>query len=180
MSRPATDGKPVLSLAEQGRPATARTTAATAPALVGTASGRLAPGWTAQLTSVAKGDGRGLLGVNCSVPDAEFWFPGASMAKERQDYVHLTNPDDIPAVVDVELYGKAGLLRTTVTEGIPVPAGSSVPVLLSTLTTDVAEDVTVRVATRSGRVGAAAAGGRPPPPAPLRGGAGARARPRGS
>ncbi|MFE5855117.1 DUF5719 family protein [Streptomyces sp. NPDC056500] len=155
VSRPATDGKPVLSLAQQGRPATARTTAATAPALVGTASGRLAPGWTAQLTSVAKGDGRGLLGVNCSVPDAEFWFPGASMAKERQDYVHLTNPDDIPAVVDVELYGKAGLLRTTVTEGIPVPAGSSVPVLLSTLTTDVAEDVTVRVATRSGRVGAA-------------------------
>ncbi|MCM2390065.1 DUF5719 family protein [Streptomyces albipurpureus] len=150
-----TEGKPVVSLTEPGRPAAVKSRVGGAPALIGTATGRLAPGWSAQLTSVAAGDARGLLGVSCTAPHADFWFPGASTAKERQDYVHLTNPDDIPAVVDIELYGKGGALRTTVTEGIPVPAGSSIPVLLSTLTAEAAADVTVHVATRSGRVGAA-------------------------
>lgn len=154
VSKP-TEGRPVVSLSEPGRPAAASSRAAGAPALIGTATGRLAPGWTAQLTSAVGGDARGLLGVSCTAPHADFWFPGASTAKERQDYVHLTNPDDIPAVVDIELYGKGGALRTTVTEGIPVPAGSSIPVLLSTLTAEAAADVTVHVATRSGRVGAA-------------------------
>lgn len=39
-------------------------------------------------------------------------------------------------------------------EGITVPARSSVPVLISTLTSEVADDVTIHVTTRTGRVGA--------------------------
>ncbi|MEV6398728.1 DUF5719 family protein [Streptomyces sp. NPDC051907] len=148
-------GKPLLALKEPGKPVAAKESGADAPALVGAATGRLAPGWTAQQTTkVTAGGARGLLGVSCTAPGTDFWFPGASLAKERQDYVHLTNPDDTAAVADIELYGKDGALKTTLNDGIPVPAGSSVPVLLSTLTSERAADVTVHVTTRSGRVGA--------------------------
>ncbi|NUK38155.1 hypothetical protein HRW16_28605 [Streptomyces lunaelactis] len=147
--------KALLALKEPGKPAAAKASGGEAPALVGTATGSLAPGWTAQqTTTVTAGGARGLLGVSCTAPDTDFWFPGASTAEARQDYVHLTNPDATPAVADIELYGKDGTLKTTLTEGIPVPAGSSVPVLLSTLTADPAGDVTVHVTTRTGRVGA--------------------------
>ncbi|UYQ62449.1 DUF5719 family protein [Streptomyces peucetius] len=152
--KPASD-KPFLALKEPGKPVSAEESGGQAPALVGTATGSLAPGWTTQQTTmVSAGSGRGLLGVSCTAPDTDFWFPGASLADKRQDYVHLTNPDEATAVVDVELYGKDGVLKSTVAEGIPVPGGAGLPVLLSTLTGDPAEDVTVHVTTRTGRVGA--------------------------
>lgn len=96
-----------------------------------------------------------MLGTRCTAPDTDFWFPGASTSADRQDYVHLTNPDDTAAVADIELYGKDGAIKSDVGEGITVPAGSSVPVLLSTLAPDPADNVTVHVSTRTGRVGAA-------------------------
>ncbi|MFD8306251.1 DUF5719 family protein [Streptomyces sp. NPDC059690] len=149
-------GKPVLTPKEPGTPVTGDTSGAGTPALIGTAEGKFAPGWAVQeTTEVAAGTGRGLLGVNCTAPDTEFWFPGASTAADRTDYVHLTNPDDSAAVVDIELYGKDGALKSTVGEGITVPPHSSDPVLLSTLTDEKQTDVTVHVNVRSGRVGAA-------------------------
>ncbi|MEV4976700.1 DUF5719 family protein [Streptomyces scopuliridis] len=152
---PAKD-KPFVSLKEPGKPVSVEASGAEAPALVGTATGRLAPGWTTQqTTTVGVGDARGVLGLSCTAPDTDFWFPGASTERSRQDYVHLTNPDDTAAVADIELYGADGAVKSEVGEGIPVPARSSVPVLLSTLTTEAAADVTVHVTTRSGRVGAA-------------------------
>ncbi|WP_093800578.1 DUF5719 family protein [Streptomyces sp. Wb2n-11] len=148
-------GKPVLSLKEPGKPVTAEANTAEAPALVGSADGLLAPGWTAQQTTkITAGDGRGVLGVSCTAPDTSFWFPGASTADTRHDYVHLTNPDDTAAVADVGLYGRDGALESDAGEGITVPARSSVPVLLSTLSADSVENVTVHVTTRTGRVGA--------------------------
>ncbi|MFJ6697471.1 DUF5719 family protein [Streptomyces sp. NPDC091272] len=148
--------KPTLSLKEPGKPVTAAASGSGAPALVGTADGALAPGWAAQQTTkVAAGGSRGVLGVSCSAPDTEFWFPGVSTAEARQDYVHLTNPDDSAAVADVELYGPEGLLKSDAGEGITVPPHSSVPVLLSTLSSARLTDATVHVTTRAGRVGAA-------------------------
>ncbi|MHA5054066.1 DUF5719 family protein [Streptomyces sp. SD15] len=148
--------KPVLEPEEPGKPATGESSGAQAPALVGTAEGRFAPGWTVQeTTEVAAGTGRGLLGTNCTAPDTEFWFPAASTADNRTDYVHLTNPDDSAAVVDVELYGKDGTLKSTVGEGITVQPRSSEPILLNTLTDTPQTDLTVHVTVRSGRVGAA-------------------------
>lgn len=160
---PATDGaggadakaKPFLALKEPGKPVSGTKNTSDAPALVGTATGPLAPGWTTQqTTTVTAGEGRGLLGVTCTAPDTDFWFPGASTDKARQDYVHLTNPDDTAAVADVALYGKDGTLKSDTGEGIPVPARSSVPVLLPTLTGEAQPNVTVHVSTRTGRVGA--------------------------
>ncbi|MEE1778921.1 DUF5719 family protein [Streptomyces sp. NPDC053741] len=151
----AADTKPVISLKGLGKPATAETSKSDAPALVGTATGSFAPGWAAQQTTVAAAGGaRGLLGASCTAPDTDFWFPGASTGASRQDYVHLTNPDDTAAVADIELYGAEGALKSDVGEGITVPARSSVPMLISTLTSEAAENVTVHVTTRTGRVGA--------------------------
>ncbi|MEY2243317.1 DUF5719 family protein [Streptomyces sp. BF23-18] len=148
--------KPVVQPKEPGKPAAGDTSGADAPALVGLASGKFAPGWTVQeTTEVAAGAGRGLLGTNCTAPDTEFWFPGASTAAQRTDYVHLTNPDDAAAVVDIDLYGKDGTLKSTVADGITVQAHASEPILLNTLTGDPQADLTVHVKVRSGRVGAA-------------------------
>lgn len=148
--------EPVLTPREPGKPVTGDSSGADTPAFVGTADGRFAPGWTVQeTTEVAAGTGRGLQGVNCTAPDTSFWFPGASTAADRTDYVHLTNPDDSAAVVDIELFGKDGSLQSTVGEGITVQPHSSEPVLLSTLSDERQSDVTVHVNVRSGRVGAA-------------------------
>lgn len=148
--------KPLAPLKQTGKVVTTTTDSAEAPALIGTADGPLAPGWTVQQTTVVdSGPGRGLLGTSCITPDSEFWFPGASTATGRQDFLHLVNPDDAPAVVDIELYGKDGLLKASTGEGITVPGKSAKPVLLSTLVADKVADLTVHVVVRSGRVGAA-------------------------
>jgi hypothetical protein len=148
--------KPVVKPAGPGRPATGDTSGGDSSALIGTAEGTYAPGWTVQQTTeVTVGNGRGLLGVNCGAPDTEFWFPGAASFSDRTDYVHLTNPDDSAAVVDIELYGKEGAIKSTVGEGITVAPHSSKAVLLSTLTDERQMDLTVHVGVRSGRVGAA-------------------------
>ncbi|MET8983691.1 DUF5719 family protein [Streptomyces sp. NPDC004539] len=149
-------GKTPVTPGTPGKPVAGSVSGGSAPALVGTAEGTYAPGWTVQATTgVAAGTGRGLLGVTCGAPDTEFWFPATSTAADRTDYLHLTNPDDSAAVVDVELYGPEGTLESSVGDGITVPAHSSEPILLSTLTTEKLDDVTVHVNVRSGRVGAA-------------------------
>ena len=151
------DGKAdaLVPLKKPGKPVTDTTDDAEAPARYGTADGPTAPGWTVQQTTeVTAGAGRGLLGLSCSAPDTDFWFPGASTAKDRQDYVHLTNPDTTGAVVDLELYGKDGRIASSTGEGITVPPHGTVPVLLSTLTGDAATNLTLHVVVRTGRVGA--------------------------
>ncbi|MFA3875384.1 DUF5719 family protein [Streptomyces sp. MMCC 100] len=148
--------KPVVQPKAPGTPVAGKTTGADTPALIGTGEGGNAPGWTVQQTTeVAAGTGRGLQGVNCTAPDTEFWFPGASTATDRTDYVHLTNPDDSAAVVDIELYGKDGALESTVGEGVTVPPHASESLLLSTLSDVKQTDLTVHVGVRSGRLGAA-------------------------
>ncbi|WP_030341353.1 DUF5719 family protein [Streptomyces sp. NRRL S-1022] len=148
--------EPLLAPKAPGTPSTGETSGAETPALIGTADGGFAPGWTVQeTTEVAAGTGRGLLGVNCTGADTEFWFPGASTATGRTDYVHLTNPDDSAAVVDIELYGKDGAIKSPLGENLTVKPHASEPILLSTLTDERQDDVTVHVGVRSGRVAAA-------------------------
>ncbi|MFI9806174.1 DUF5719 family protein [Streptomyces sp. NPDC052301] len=148
--------QPVLTPKAPGTPVTGDTSGADTPALIGTADGKFAPGWTVQeTTEVAAGTGRGLQGVTCTPADTEFWFPGAGTASGRTDYVHLTNPDDSAAVVDIELYGKNGRIKSPLGEDLTVEPHSSKPILLSTLTDERQGDLTVHVSVRSGRVGAA-------------------------
>ncbi|MCT2593604.1 DUF5719 family protein [Streptomyces sp. N2-109] len=147
--------KAVLPLKEPGKPVTVSTERSDAPALIGSADGRFAPGWSVQqTTTVSAGAGRGLHGVACAEAGTDFWFPGASAAEERQDYVHLTNPDQTAAVVDLELHGKDGRIKSDAGEEISVPPRSTVPVLLSTLTAEPVANVAVHAVARTGRVAA--------------------------
>ncbi|QIJ63079.1 DUF5719 family protein [Streptomyces sp. JB150] len=149
-------GKAVLKPGEPGTPTAGDASGAESPALTGTAEGKYAPGWTVQQTTeVTAGTGRGLQGVACTVPDTEFWFPAASTEAGRTDYLHLTNPDDSAAVVDIELYGAEGELESQVGQGMTVPPHSTEPILLSTLTAEKQPNLTVHVTVRGGRVGAA-------------------------
>ncbi|MGW0533648.1 DUF5719 family protein [Streptomyces sp. NPDC003032] len=148
--------KPFLTQKKPGEAVGGEESGAEAPALIGTADGALAPGWTVQQTTTySAGSGRGAQGTNCTAPDTDFWFPGASTAKGRSDYIHLTNPDDSAAVVDVELFGPGGEVTSPVGEAIQVQPHSSVPVLLSTLADKQYADLTMHVTARSGRVAAA-------------------------
>ncbi|MEV6121969.1 DUF5719 family protein [Streptomyces sp. NPDC052077] len=148
--------KPAVQPQAPGKPATGEVSGPGATALAGIAEGGSAPGWTVQQTTeVAAGTGRGLLGVACTAPDTDFWFPGASTSADRTDYVHLTNPDGSAAVVDIELYGKDGAVKSTVGEGVTVPPHGSQALLLSTLGETKEDDLTVHIGVRSGRVGAA-------------------------
>ncbi|MFH8370906.1 DUF5719 family protein [Streptomyces sp. NPDC018031] len=148
--------EPVAPLKKPGTPVTATTDDSEAPALIGEAGGRLAPGWSVQqTTTVDAGVGRGLLGSSCAAPDTDFWFPAVSTASDRQDYIHLTNPDSRSAVVDLEMFGAEGEVGDEDGEAIKVPGRSTVPVLLSTLTEQPEINVTLHVTVRSGRVGAA-------------------------
>lgn len=147
--------KALAPLSEPGRTASDDTDEESAPALIGNAAGALAPGYTVQQTTeISLGDGRGLLGTSCTAPRADFWFAGASTDEDRQDYVHLTNPDDTPAVVALELYGAKGAVETTA-DDVNVPPHSTVPVRLSTLIPQEEKDLVVHAIAREGRVGAA-------------------------
>jgi hypothetical protein len=148
--------KPVVQPGAPGTPVSGDTSGAQTPALIGTAEGKAAPGWTVQQTTeVSVGTGRGLQGVNCTEPDTEFWFPGASTAEGRTDYVHLTNPDDTAAEVDIEVYGADGAVQKDVAVGITVAPGATEPVRLAPVTDGEHSDLTVHVKARGGRVGAA-------------------------
>ncbi len=150
--------KPVVPLSAPGTPVTADAGKTTYP-LIGSADGRFAPGWTVQeTTTIDAGEGQGLLGTDCGQTGTEFWFPAASLAgqpDQRQDYLHLTNPDPTTAVADLELYDGNGPVKTAQAANINIPADSSVPVLLTSLTASQSADVTVHVTVRTGRVGAA-------------------------
>ncbi|MER6202393.1 DUF5719 family protein [Streptomyces sp. NPDC001586] len=152
------DAKPVLEAKEPGKPVGATANGADAPALTGSADGALAPGWTAQLTTkVSVGRARGVLGVGCTAPGTDFWFPAVSTAKGREDYVHLTNPDDAAAIVDIKLFGPDGLAKPEggASENIRVDPKSTKTVLLSSLVPGaLLADATAHVTTRAGRVGA--------------------------
>ncbi len=154
-ARPPAHPKPFVPLKSTGKPVTGAAGKTTWP-LIGTADGSFAPGWTVQETTTIDAEaGRGLLGTTCGMAGADFWFPGASTATHREDYVHLTNPDDSAAVADIELYDSKGAVDAPGGEGITIPGGSSVPVLLSTLTKGHEDaDLTVHVQARTGRVGA--------------------------
>ncbi|GAA1923735.1 DUF5719 family protein [Streptomyces sodiiphilus] len=155
----AADADAVVPLEEPGVPVAATTKEAGAPALIGTARGRLAPGWTVQQTTVTdSGAGRGMLGTACQTPGTEFWFAGASTLESRYDYVHLTNPDEAATVVDIALYGADGQLASdSGGEGVTVPGGTTVPVPVGaagTLDADPEPNLAVHVMARTGRIGA--------------------------
>jgi hypothetical protein len=123
--------------------------------LVATAAGALAPGFTASMTTRSSSDDiRGLASAACTVPGNDFWFVGSGAVVGRRGRLYLTNPESVPAVVDVALYGPAGPIGAPGGRGVTLAAGTQQVLKLDALAPDV-ERFGVHVQVRQGRVAAA-------------------------
>ncbi|MFE0458262.1 DUF5719 family protein [Kitasatospora sp. NPDC058965] len=145
-----------VALAKPGTPVSAA--AANTDTAAGTfavATGAYAPGFTVtQTTTVSDQRGMGVSGVTCVPSGTHFWFAGASTTGDRKDYLSLNDAEATAAVVDVHLYGDKGPIDTgDAGTGIKVDPGTSLAVLLSSLTGEQDTDLAVEVTVRSGRLG---------------------------
>jgi hypothetical protein len=136
------------------KPGRANVAAPAAPLLArGTAA--LAPGLAADLvTSGRSGTARGLEAVSCAAANATAWFVGASTAAGRRDRLVLTNPEDIPAVVDLRFWDEKGpVAQPPNSTGIDVPPLGVVTIPLDGMTAGHAR-LAIGVTAASGRVSA--------------------------
>jgi hypothetical protein len=123
--------------------------------LVASAAGALAPGFTASMTTRSSSeDIRGLASTACTVPGNDFWFVGSGAVVGRRGRLYLSNPESVPAVVDVALYGPAGPIDAPGGRGVTLAAGTQEVLKLDALAPDV-ERFAVHVQVRQGRVAAA-------------------------
>lgn len=68
---------------------------------------------------------RGLLGAPCLRARSEFWLVGGSAAVGREALLVLSNPSQVDAVVDLEIYTENGISHSAGLAGISVPAGKT-------------------------------------------------------
>jgi Family of unknown function (DUF5719) len=123
--------------------------------MVATAAGALAPGFTASMTTRSSSDDiRGLASTTCAVPGNDFWFVGSGAVVGRRGRLYLSNPESVPAVVDVALYGPDGPIDAPGGRGVTLAAGAQQVLKLDALAPDV-ERFGVHVQVRQGRVSAA-------------------------
>ena len=104
-----------------------------------------------QSTLARSGDLRALAATTCGTPSADSWLVGGATGDGERLRLLLANPAATPAVVDVDVHGPTGRVRAPSGEGVVVPAGGEVPILVDALTPGL-KQVAVHVTTRSGRV----------------------------
>jgi hypothetical protein len=123
--------------------------------LLARGTGSLAPGLAADLISAGRtGTARGLEAVTCAAAGASAWFVGASTAAGRRDRLVLTNPEDIPAVVDLDFWDEKGpVAQPPNSTGIDVPALGVVTIPLDGMTAG-HQRLAIAVTATSGRVSA--------------------------
>lgn len=152
---PAPAPEPIMSVTERGVPTISDVKTSAGTSFAVEAEGALAPGLGAEQSMLVDGENlRGLSTTSCTTPGREHWFVGASGEVGRRGRLILTNPSDVPALVDIELWDEAGPVDAAATKDIAVPARSQQIVLVDALAPDSAQ-VAVRVSTSQGRVSAA-------------------------
>jgi hypothetical protein len=136
-------------------PQDASDTAADGEALVARAGGELAPGFTGSMTTRSTSDDiRGLASTTCAAPGTDFWFVGSGAVVGRRGRLYLSNPEAVPAVVDVALFGPDGPVDAPSGRGVTLAAGAQQVLKLDALAPDV-ERFGVHVQVRQGRIAAA-------------------------
>jgi Family of unknown function (DUF5719) len=124
-------------------------------ALVVSASGGLAPGTAAALASTATE--RKLTGLSagwCDAPAQSWWFSGVDTGVGSTSRLILTNPSSAPAVIDLALYGRRGVVDAAGTQGIAVPGRSQRSIDLAGFAPGV-DALTLHIAAVRGTVSAA-------------------------
>jgi hypothetical protein len=119
-----------------------------------TAEGEPVPAVAAAQWTVARdGDLRGLATVSCQVAGTDLWLVGGGTQAGRRDRLVLSNPSPKPAVVDLTIYGPAGIVQTPAASGIVVPAAGQKALFIDALAPNLIGTV-IRVRASNGRVSA--------------------------
>lgn len=155
--RPSGPGQLVVRSGDStSAPVAARGVATTAPTQPGRSSdvlatGSLAPGLAAaQEWSVARADLRGLATVPCAAPGSDLWLLAGGGAPGRQERLVLTNPGANEVTVDVQAFGRKGVIPAP-TGGTVVPARGRTVLLVDAIT-GAEESPAVRVRATGGAV----------------------------
>jgi hypothetical protein len=78
-----------------------------------------------QLQLITNKSIKGLLGAPCLRARSEFWLVGGSAATGREALLVLTNPSQVDATVDLEIYTENGISHSAGLTGIAVSAGKT-------------------------------------------------------
>ena len=92
-------------------------------------------------------------GTTCRPPSSDQWFTGVGAGARHLSTLELVNPDAGPALVDVLVYGRDGLVDVPELRGLAVPGSGRATVDLARAVPR-RDDLTLRVTTARGRVGA--------------------------
>ncbi|WKN47567.1 DUF5719 family protein [Nocardioides sp. Arc9.136] len=106
----------------------------------------LAPGLVA-----GRYDERPLRVAECAAPAPEQWFTGVGAGTGHSSVLELVNPDNGPAVADVVVTGRSGLVDAPALRGVAVPGGSSVRLDLGEVVPR-RDELSLHVTTQRGRV----------------------------
>ncbi|HUR74910.1 MAG TPA: DUF5719 family protein [Sporichthya sp.] len=119
-------------------------------------TGTLAPGLAAELVTAGRsGTARGLEALACAPASPVAWFVGASTTAGRRDRLVLTNPENIPATIDLRFWDENGPVPAPANStGIDVPAQKSVSIPLDGMSPG-HQRLGVSVIATNGRVSAA-------------------------
>ena len=89
--------------------------------VVVTGEGDLAPGLVG-----ARFGGKSLAAVSCPATSPDQWFTGIGAGAGHDSTLELVNPDAGPAVADVTVYGRTGVIDVPHLRGVSVPGHQSV------------------------------------------------------
>ncbi len=152
---PDDDAEPVYTIGERGSPLITDVDIDEPTGLSLTGTGELAAGMAAEQSLIMQeSDLRGVSTASCTSPEREHWFVGGSGEVGQRGRLILSNPTDVPAVADIELWDEAGPLDAAGTQDVTVPARSQQVFLLDALAPGSAA-TGVHVNAEQGRVSAA-------------------------
>lgn len=147
--------EPVLSIADRGVPTIGEINTDQGTSFAVEGRGSLAAGLAAEQSGLLqRSDLRGLATVPCTAPRREHWFVGGSGEVGRRGRLVLSNPTDVPAVIDLTLWDESGPIDAPATKDIGVPARSQQLLLLDALAPE-SVSVGVHIRATQGRVSAA-------------------------
>ena len=107
----------------------------------------------AQSEGVDEGDFVGLAAAGCDVANGDSWVAGGSTSVGRTTLLSLTNPSEVSATVNLELFGENGKITAPGTSGIIVPANGQRVLSLAGFQPGVGSPV-VHVMSTGGRISA--------------------------
>jgi hypothetical protein len=95
----------------------------------------------------------GLAATECVLPRPDYWFTGLGAGAEHSSTLELANPDQGPAVADVTVWSRTGVLDVPTLRGVTVLGGESQELDLSEVVPRRGE-LAVHVEVSRGRLGA--------------------------